>query len=370
MLNKKNNWYQTNFSKTDTPALIIDKELVEYNIQQAIKIAGGTDRLRPHIKTHKMPEVAKLQMAFGIEKFKCATIAEAEILGMVKAKDVLIAYPLQGPKIDRLITLIEKFPETHFSILIDFADTAQLIHEKFKAIGKSIDVFIDINNGQSRTGIAPTEINELLTDCQQLSKVNIVGLHCYDGHIRVSDLAERTAECRKAFEVVISLQEVLQNKLQRNLNIVAGGSPTFSVHAKYHDVECSPGTFIFWDQRYWTDYKEQEFKRAAVLATRVISKLDAHTYCLDLGHKSVASEFPFPRVVFLHPEKFTQTGHSEEHMIIKSEQADILKPGELLLAYPFHICPTVALYEHALVISKGEIADLWEVSARKRKITV
>ena len=363
-------WHNINFSNTDSPALVINKDLIQYNIRLALKLAGGADRLRPHVKTHKMLQVAKMQIAEGIYKFKCATIAEAEMLGMAGAQDVLIAYPVQGPKINRVLALIKKFPETRYSILIDNIETAKLINEIFKKATRTIDVFLDLNNGQYRTGIILEKVSELVSVCKTLPQVKIIGLHCYDGHIRMESLEERTVSCKKAFEAVLLLQADLQKVLQRDLLIVAGGSPSFSVHAKHHDVECSPGTFIFWDQRYGDDYQEQTFQKAAVLATRVISKLDTHTYCLDLGHKSIASEFPFPRVKVLHPDKLLQIGHSEEHLVVKSEKPDVLKPGQLLLAYPYHICPTVALYDHVQVVSQGKIIDQWEVIARNRKITI
>ncbi len=101
-----NYWNKINLQDIDTPALLIDKDMVEYNIQQAIVYAQGVDHFRPHVKTHKMLTVAKMQMAAGIYKFKCATIAEAEMLGMAGAPDVLIAYALQGPKIGRYLQLI------------------------------------------------------------------------------------------------------------------------------------------------------------------------------------------------------------------------------------------------------------------------
>lgn len=357
-------------SHIDSPALLIDKEKVAFNIQLAIKYAGGTDRLRPHVKTHKTLEVAKMQVASGIYKFKCATIPEAEMLGMAGAKDILIAYPVQGPKVNRVLALIDKFPEIQFSILIDNLVSAKQINSSFQKAERIANVFIDLNNGQFRTGIILEKAMDLVKGCKDLSHLKIIGLHCYDGHIRMASLEKRTATCRKAFETVLDLRTKVVAALNHSISVVAGGSPSFSTHAKYHDVECSPGTFIFWDQRYGNDYQEQAFKKAAVVATRVISKLDAHTYCLDLGHKSIASEFPFPRVEFLHAGKFTQIGHSEEHLIIKSEEADILHPGELLLAYPFHICPTVALYDHMHVIHNNQVVDQWKVIARDRKITI
>ncbi|WP_020570276.1 D-TA family PLP-dependent enzyme [Neolewinella persica] len=357
-------------SKIDTPALLVDKDKVAANIKLAIQYAGGTDRLRPHVKTHKMLEVARMQMAAGIYQFKCSTIAEGEMLGMAGAKDVLMAYPVQGPKINRVAKLVQRFPETSFSVLIDNEVTARQIDEVFGEAGLELDVFIDLNNGHFRTGIIPERVPALVAACQELARLKIIGLHCYDGHIRMSSLEERIAACREAFKPIAALREQLSEVLGRRLKIVAGGSPSFSVHAKYHDVACSPGTWIFWDERYGNDYREQEFQKAAVIATRVISKLDAHTYCLDVGHKSIASEMPFPRMAFKSPHQFTQFGHSEEHLIIKSVEPDVLQPGEILLAYPMHVCPTVALHDYAHIISAGEIVDQWKVIARTRKITL
>lgn len=359
-----------NLSHIDTPALLVDKDKVAANIQLAIKYAGGTDRLRAHVKTHKMLEVAQMQMAAGIYQFKCATIAEAEMLGMAKAKDVLIAYPVQGPKVNRVAALVQRYPETTFSALVDNEATARLIDAIFAEAGLVLNVFIELNNGHFRTGIIPERVPGLVAVCKSLDHLNIVGLHCYDGHIRMPSLEERIEACREAFKPVEALRKQLSEELGRPLKIVAGGSPSFSVHAKYHDVACSPGTWIFWDERYGSDYQEQEFHKAAMIATRVISKLDAHTYCLDVGHKSIASEMPFPRMVFETSHEFTQVGHSEEHLIIKSEAPDVLEPGEVLLACPFHICPTVALHEYAHIISNGEVVDQWKVIARNRKITI
>lgn len=363
-------FYSMNLRQLDTPALLIDRDKVARNIQLALQLAGGADRLRPHVKTHKILEVAAMQVAAGITKFKCATIAEAEMLGMAKATDVLIAYAVQGPKADRVIRLTEKYPETAYSVLIDNAASAKHINERFAASGKVATVFVDVNNGHGRTGIKTEEVVELARACRKLENLRINGLHCYDGHIRMPALEERMTKGQADFQPVIALQKELAGMLGKELVIVAGGSPSFSVHAKHHDVECSPGTWIFWDHGYAEAYPEQAFERAATLATRVISKVDAHHYCLDLGHKSVASESPLPRAYFHSAHAFEQVGHSEEHLMIRTEAPDVFAPGDLLLATPNHICPTVALYDHVEVVSGGQLAGRWKVIARDRKITV
>lgn len=364
------NWSKLDLSKLDTPSLIIDEDRVRHNIQLAIKYAGGPQNLRPHIKTHKCLEVAKLQQSEGITKFKCATIAEAELLGMAKAKDVLIAYALQGPKIDRFFKLIKHYPDTQYHFLIDNEKSVAEINRKCFLKEQHVSTFIDLNNGQFRTGIEVGKAFDFIKKILNHKHIMVSGLHCYDGHIRMSDINERTQNCTAAFQPVLALQNQIKQQLNLDLLIIAGGSPSFSVHASHHEVECSPGTFIFWDERYAQHYTEQKFEKAAVLASRVISKLNAYTYCMDLGHKSVASEFPFPRVAFLDNPALQQIGHSEEHLVIKSEQPDVLEVGELLLAYPLHICPTVALYENLQVVKDHQIIEEWEVLARRRKINI
>lgn len=344
--------------------------MVEYNIQQAIVYAQGVEKFRPHVKTHKMLEVAKMQMDAGINKFKCATIAEAEMLGMAGAQDVLIAYALQGPKIDRYLQLIEKYPNTNFSSLVDNIGNVKLLNQKFKDQKRTAHAYFDINNGQDRSGISPKEARLLFISMKAMSNIHIDGIHCYDGHIRMSSLDDRIKQSMKAFKKVEKLQEHLEKKLERDVTVVAGGSPSFSVHSRFHDVQCSPGTWIFWDQRYGDDYKEQAFNKAAVLATRVISQIDKYHYCLDLGHKSVASEFPFPRVCFTNDLKCEQISQSEEHLVIKCKAKNALEVGQTLTAFPYHICPTVALYDFVNVVKDGAVTEQWEVIARNRKITI
>ena len=357
-------------SQVDTPALIVDRDKVDRNIGLAIRLAGGVDRLRPHVKTHKILEVAEMQIAAGITKFKCATVAEAEMLGMARAADVLLAYAVQGPKVDRVIRLIETYPRTAYSVLVDNLASARHLHERFTRAGRVASVYVDVNNGHGRTGIVTERVPALVRACEALDRLHVTGLHCYDGHIHMSSLDERMKAGRAAFGPVVALRERLEATIGRGLVVVAGGSPSFTVHARHHDVECSPGTWVFWDHGYGEAYPEQAFERAATLATRVISKVDAHHYCLDLGHKSVASESPLPRAFFHTEHAFEQIGHSEEHLMIRTRAPDVFAPGDLLLATPNHICPTVALYDHVEVVSDGELTGRWRVVARDRKITV
>ena len=107
-----------------SPQLVYYKEIIEENIQRMISYAEGPERLWPHVKTHKMAEVVKLQMQYGIDRFKCATIAEAEMCAAAGAKKVTLAYPLVGPNIPRFLTLAKTFPETEFFAISDCTEQA------------------------------------------------------------------------------------------------------------------------------------------------------------------------------------------------------------------------------------------------------
>ena len=198
-----------------------------------------------------------------------------------------------------------------------------------------------------------------------------VGLHAYDGHIRNPDIEQRTIECDAAFEPVLQMQNILLNDGLTKPVIVAGGSPTFPIHAKRKEIECSPGTFIYWDNGYQLACKEQAFIPAALVISRVISLPSETKLCLDLGHKSIAAENTLDkRVYFLNAPELKFTGQSEEHLVAEVPLGHQYKIGDVLYGLPYHICPTVALYERALIVENNKVVDEWKIIARDRKINI
>lgn len=296
----ENDWFIiSNVRELDSPALVVYPQRVEENIRVAISMIDEPARLRPHVKTHKSTQVTKLFLQAGITKFKCATIAEAEMLADCGASDVLLAYQPVGPKIIRLVSLIKNYPGTSFSCLVDNQDSAKQIAEVAGREGITLPVYIDINTGMNRTGIVPgNEAVTLYTLCSSLHGIHPVGLHLYDGHIRHADLQERTRSCDESFNNVLLMQDALVNAGHPKPTLIAGGSPSYSIHCKRSHIECSPGTFIYWDKGYMDLCPEQAFHPAALVITRVISMPDATHLCLDLGHKSIASENVLSKGVF------------------------------------------------------------------------
>ncbi len=350
-----------------SPALLIDLARVNENLRSMIALAGGTARLRPHIKTHKMANLTRRQIELGIGKFKCATLREAELAAECGAPDILLAYQPVGPNVRWLRELTRAFPTSRFSALID--DPAAL-RDLIRA-DVELDVMLDLDVGQHRTGIVPGEnAATLYRRIAESLRLRPVGLHAYDGHIQETDVSRREAACHAAFAPVAALRARLIAEGLPVPRVVAGGTPTFPVHSRRVDVECSPGTCVLWDAGYGTKFPDLPFVHAAILLTRVVSAPGPGRLCLDLGHKAVASEMPHPRVIFPEIPDAIAVAQSEEHLVIETSRAADFGVGSTLQGIPWHICPTVALHETAIVIDDAKPVAEWAVGARRRGLGI
>ena len=364
------NWYDVkNIDTIDSPALLLYKERIRQNISRAVEMIADVSLLRPHVKTNKTSEVCAMMMEAGISKFKCATIAEAEMLAMLNANDVLLAYQPVGPKAKRLLLLVQQYPQTTFGCVVDNIDTAKALSGLFSSSNKTIHVFIDLNTGMSRSGIKPSHAFALAEQLITLPGIQFKGLHAYDGHLRDTDLEQRQQKSDTAFNEVLELAAKIETITNQPITIVAGGSPTFPTHIN-RNIECSPGTFVYWDWGYKHQVPDEPFDYAALVLTRIISIVDEQTITTDLGHKSVAAENPFPRVHFLNAPDVTPIAQSEEHLVLKLADSSAFKVGDTLYGVPVHICPTVALYEKAIVVENNEAVTTWKIVARDRAINV
>jgi D-serine deaminase-like pyridoxal phosphate-dependent protein len=378
MQNQIDSWHKVfNVREVASPALLVYPDRIEENIRRMIQIAGGTGRLRPHVKTHKLAEVIHMQMEQGIARFKCATIAEAEMAAGCGAKDVLLAYQPVGPNVERLVRLARTFPNTKFSAIADDAEALRQLSTAASAAGVEIEVLLDIDCGMHRTGVAPGEkAVELYQLIGTLPALKAAGLHAYDGHIHERELYARVKSCEAAFAPVDALRKELGHPLATGpaskpsiVNVISGGTPTFPIHSRRNDVQCSPGTCILWDAGYAAKLPDMDFLPAALLLTRVVSKPGENRLCLDLGHKAVASENPHPRVQLLDLPDAKAVMHSEEHLVVETARADEFPVGAPLFGIPWHICPTVALHSEAVVVRNGQAQEQWAIRARARKLT-
>jgi D-serine deaminase-like pyridoxal phosphate-dependent protein len=365
-------WYEiSNAAEIASPALLVYPDRIEENLRRMVATAGGAERLRPHVKTHKLPDVIRLCLAHGIRKFKAATIAEAEMAAAAGAADVLLAYPVVGPAAARLVELVRRFPTTRFRAVVDSDVGIDDLARAAEAAGMKVDTLLDLNVGMNRTGVAPgPEAIRLARRIAESARLTFGGLHAYDGHLNDPDHARLIEKVEAAFAPVWRLRADLDAAGIPVPLVVAAGTPTTPILAARGDVEVGAGTTVLWDCGQPTVSPDLDFLNAAVLLTRVVSHPSPGRLCLDLGHKAVASEMPHPRVRIFGLEDATFPMHSEEHLVVETPRAAEFPVGTVLYAVPRHVCPTVALHEEAWVVRDGRAIDRWHVAARTRRISV
>jgi D-threonine aldolase len=361
-------------SQVFSPSLLFYKSLIVRNIANLVKRVGNPDRLRPHVKTHKTKQIAKMERAAGITKQKCATIAEAEMLAQCETPDVMLSYPLVGPNCGRFAQLIKKYPHSKFSCIADHAVGIQQLSDALAKAGVQAEVLLDLDVGQHRTGIAAgSEARRLYELLARSPGLRPGGLHVYDGHNHQHPLEERQAAVKKMLTPVLELRDTLAEFGLPMPRMVFGGTPTFPVFATLEiaGAECSPGTCVLSDFNYQQWFQDlSEFTPAALLLTRVISRPTPTRVTFDLGYKAVSADQPPGKRCLLLDIKGDHVLHNEEHLVVETPDAERFKPGDVAYAIPAHVCPTVALHQFANVVENGEVVDRWEIASRDRMLTV
>lgn len=357
-----------------SPGLVVFEELLRENLARMIAIAGDRSRLRPHCKTHKMIDVTRIEVGMGIEKHKCATFAEAEMLALGGARDVFMAYNLVGPNIERAVAYRRRFPEVRFSVTADHPGPAAALDDTMARAGEQVHVFVDIDTGLRRTGLPPgRDALALYARIEGSDHLVPAGLHLYDGQNHQTDPATRQRAVDRGWDAVRAFCERLEAAGLAVPAIVAGGTGTFPLYARKADprLELSPGTCVLHDHGYARMFPDMRFEAAALILTRVISRPARDLVTFDLGYKACASDPPAGgRLHFPAIPDAKEVLQNEEHLVIETARAARYQPGDVELAVPTHICPTSALHAHAWVVGEGRVKGRWEVTARDRALTL
>lgn len=361
-------------SQIISPGMIIFKDLLEDNLRKMIELIGDPSRLRPHCKTHKMREIIQLELSLGILKHKAATFAEAEMLADTGGKDICLAYNLVGPNIARAVEFRKRWPDVSLQVTADHPGPIELLGEAMSAAGLEIEVLLDLNTGQNRTGLPPGEnAVELYQMIANTPGLIAAGLHAYDGQNHQVDINEREIAVKEVWNNVSRLRDQLVTEGLPVPRIVAGATGSFPIFASIDDpdIEVCPGTCVLHDVGYGELFPDLKFTPAALVLTRVISRPDAERITFDLGYKAIASDPAMEnRCRFPDLPDAKPVLQNEEHLVVLSERAADFQPGDELLAIPRHVCPTSALHKSVTVVSGGKVVDHWNVAARDRYITV
>jgi D-threonine aldolase len=358
-------------SSINSPSLIFFEKIIIENIDRMVEIAESPERLWPHIKTHKSPAIVSILLQKGISSFKCATIAEAEMLASTGAKNVLIAYPLVGPNISRFSSLISLFPDTRFHALVDSEKAVSLLTNELTSRGQSAGGFVDIDAGMRRTGVPMEKAAAVYRSLSSSNALSVSGLHVYDGHNTQQDPEERQAACDLCYHRVEELKRDLEERGLQVPHMIFGGTPTFACYAGIPDTDLSPGTAVLYDWGYSERYPDLPFEPAALVLGRVISISGNKRFTLDVGSKAIATDPAGQKGLIVEFPDAVPISQSEEHWVFESDSDPKLRSGDTVTIIPTHICPTVNLYEEALLIGDGgKVIDRWPIVARSRRLTI
>ena len=356
-----------------SPALVYYRDIIEANVDKILEIAGGPERLWPHMKSHKMARMLELLMSKGIDKVKCATIAEAEVAARAGVKRIIIAYPLVGPNIARAVSLIKAFPSAEFFATGDDPGCLSALSEKALEAGIAVDLLVDVNSGLDRTGVPLDKLEALLEKLAPLKGLVLRGLHWYDAQFGEVDASVREEKITESDASLTALFERLQKKYPSFDTLVAGGSPEFAAHAKterpYWYV--SLGTFIIHDWGYSMTFPGLPYTPGAALLTRVVSNPRENWFTLDLGYKGISSDNKICRGLIVGLEGYEEVFQNEEHWVFRMKpgfEAECPKVGDELFVIPSHICPCSQLYPEVPIVENGRLKEFWTVDARNRKI--
>ncbi|HVS74555.1 MAG TPA: alanine racemase [Candidatus Acidoferrales bacterium] len=356
-----------------TPALAVYSEFVENNIRATLRLLDGEgDRWRPHVKTAKLGCIMQQLVASGVTNFKCATTLELRTACRVGARDVLVAYPLQGANALRVREIAAEFPRARVSVLVDSAASVA------QWSGSGVGIFVDVNPGMDRTGIARGDHVELqrVMDAILQARLEFRGIHYYDGHLRQADLRERTAAAHRGYDELLELAASLEKSGTPVTEIVTSGTPTLPCALSYarfrggrFEHRVSPGTVVYGDSSSIALLPEEYgYRQAVLVVSRVVSHPAPGILTADAGHKAVSADAGVPTCAVLGRPELVPRSPSEEHLPIEVP-AGALKPavGEFLYLLPRHVCPTVNNFDEALIVARGKITRIERVTARGRE---
>jgi len=355
-----------------SPALVYYKDIILDNTKRVIQMAGGAQFLWPHVKSHKAAGMIKMQIDLGITRFKCATVAEAEVTaeaGKNANVHVILAYPLIGPNVSRYLRLAKAYPQTVFYAIGDNFDSLAILAKEACEMGMNMNVLIDTDTGMHRTGVPLDSLQSLYERCAALKGITMKGLHCYDGHRNDRDLNQRKALAEESDRKALDIQAALKQKGLECEIMVMGGTPSFPCRTGQEHFYLSPGTLFISDWATCSKFPDIAFTPGAALFTRVVSHQSENTFTLDLGCKGIAADPAGDRGVIAGLEEAKPVFQSEEHWVFSLPPGRELPPiGSVQYVIPTHVCPTSALYPELLLAQGGKIIDQWQVSARNRKI--
>ena len=353
--------------QVDTPALILDLDAFEANIKRLADAVAGRVRVRAHAKTHKCPEIGKRQVAAGAVGVCCQKVSEAEAMVEGGIADVLVSNEIVGTqKLERLAALTKR---AKLGVCVDDVSNVRELEAAMRRAGARIDVYIELEVGMRRCGVAPGEPAVALAQTIAASpSLKFAGMHAYHGraqHIR--SIEERRAVIKNVSLDVKKTRAMLEGAGIACPSVTGAGSGTFMFEVELGAWdEIQPGSYVFMDR----DYARNEgapplprFAHSLFVLTTVMGRQQADAAIVDAGLKASSVDSGMPGV--WERPGLTYTHASDEHGWVEIA-AGAAAPGlgDKLLLVPGHCDPTVNLYDWYVCVRGGVVEALWPITAR------
>ena len=360
----------THIDEIDTPAILIDLDVMERNLERVGSYARAEGlRLRPHTKTHKIPALARLQVELGAAGVTVAKVGEAEVMLGAELPDLLLAYPVVGqPKLDRLMRVAMR---TNLTVALDSMAAARALSAAAAAAGAEIGVLAEMDAGLRRVGVAPgAPLVTLAKEIQALPALRLRGIAFYPGHIKQVDEEGEAALMRLSDTLCDTLAQLRAAGI--DLEIVSGGSTPTLWHS--HRVkgmnEIRPGTYIFNDRNTWAAGSCGLEDCAATILTTVVSTSVPDQMIIDGGSKTFFSDrlVTDERAGFGYvtnaPEAFFSRMNEEHGYIELKDAASRFRVGDTVRIIPNHVCVAMNLHEQVYGVRGERVDKVWRVEAR------
>lgn len=348
----------------DTPALLVDLDVLTQNIHKMAQFFSKSRiQVRPHIKTHKCPQIAELQIKAGASGITCAKVSEAEVFAAVGITDILIANQITGPaKINRLTDLAGT---SDLMVAVDDPANVRELNQICQEKDVNLRVLVEVNIGMNRCGVEPgIEALELAKSVQAASSLTFLGFQAYEGHlVLIEDPVERAEKVAQAFAPLTQTIQMLEGVGLPVQVVSGGGTGTYDLAAtKTPLTEVQVGSYVFMDDTY--SRVRPDFSPAIMVSSTVVSRPVPERLVTDAGLKAMSNEFGWP--VLLGEDRATMNYLSEEHAVLTLDdpQKSTLKGGDKVQFLPSHVCTTVNLHEKFYVHQNGALVDIWSIEAR------
>ncbi|NRD72535.1 DSD1 family PLP-dependent enzyme [Shewanella sp. VB17] len=363
-------------SQLDTPALIVDLDILESNIEEMQKRIDKLGLiLRPHTKAHKIPAIAHMQIRSGAQGICTSKLGEAEVMAKGGIKDILITTPIAGStKIQRLVNLHLNFPDCQFIQVIDHMYHVTEIAKVAIEAGVSIQLMIEVESGQQRCGVeVGNELVELIEHINQHEGVTYAGIQAYSGHLQhVKGYENRHVQARAA---VVGLFNFIESTLKpKGLEpeiISGGGTGTFSAYQGLNYSEMQAGSYLFMDAAYcaigdeFNPMQNKQFKTALKVVSTIISKPKSNRVVSDAGMKCLSIDLGMPVVDGDSSIRY-QTGGDEHGILHLSEDSRRLEIGQQIVFIPSHCDTTLNNFDILYAVRDGKVLERWSIEGRGR----